>query len=179
MLKIEPLSCSESLLRGETYFSLNDPFKCLISCIIYTSVFLKKSCLKKNMFCVVFLEHSRIYICCSTVQNICCSSNVSIPSCESSPAGSTHVLQGCSGCNYKDMEVRAHGTSKWFWGGTLQILNCPVNISFIANASVLWWNHGWWPLLSHIPSTVTHGLTLSLRLDFFICKIRISRLTWS
>lgn len=144
----------------------------MFSCINYTSIFFKKSCLKKNLFCVVILEHSRIYICCSTIQNICCSSNVPISSCESSSSGSTHVLWGCIGCNHKDLEV---SMLEWFLGGTSQIFSCLVDISFIAKASVQWWESGWetwlgkWPLLSHFPFTT--WTSISLRLDFFICKI--------
>lgn len=107
--------------------------------IIFISVFLKKSCFKeKQMFCVVILEHSRIYICCSTIENICCSGNIPISSCESSSSGSTHVLQGRVGCNHKDMEVRACGISEWLLGGTLHISECLVAVSFIVKASVLW-----------------------------------------
>ena len=132
-------------------FSLTAPLKCFSS-TMFTSIILRKSCLKKNV-CVVILEHNWIYICCSTIQNICCSSNVPISSCESSSSGSTHVLRGRIGCNHKDMEVRKCVIPKWLLGGTFHISNCAVAISCIAKARMLWWKHGWWPLLFHFSFT--------------------------
>lgn len=106
---------------------------------IFISIILKKSCLKeKQVFCVIISEHSRIHICCSTIQNICCCGNIPVSSCESSSSGPTHVLQGRIGCNHKDLEVSARGLSEWLLGGALCISECPVAISFIAKASVLW-----------------------------------------
>lgn len=130
---------------------------------LYVYIFKEILSKESHVFFIVILEHSRIYICCSTIQNICCSSNVPLSSCESSSSGSARVLQGCVRCNHADMEVRACGVSKWLLGSTLQVLTCPGDISSIAKMSVLWGEHGWRPLLSPL----LHGGagTESLRLD--------------
>lgn len=92
---------TEFVLREETDFHLWIHFS------VFLSLFLKKFHLKKMSY-IVILEHSRIYISCSTIQNICCGSNIPLPGYKSSSARSAHVLQWCIGCNDEDMEVRAH-----------------------------------------------------------------------
>ena len=92
---------TEFVLREETNFHLRIHFS------VFPSLFLKKFHLKKKMSYIVILEHSRIYIGCSTIQNICCGSNIPLPGYKSSSARSAYVLQWCIGCNDKDMEVRA------------------------------------------------------------------------
>lgn len=75
------------------------------------------------MSCVVTLEHNRVYICCRTLQDICCSSHIPVPGRESPSSGSTHVLQGRAGRDHKDVEVRAHGVSERLSGGALHASN--------------------------------------------------------
>lgn len=102
MLKIEQINVKNRVcVKRGNQFSLMDPLQC------FPILFLKKFHLKKKMSYIVILEHSRIYIGCSTIQNICCGSNIPLPGYKSSSARSAHVLQWCIGCYDKDMEVRA------------------------------------------------------------------------
>lgn len=56
---------------------------------------------------IVILEHSRVYNGCSTIQNICCGSNIPLPG-HKSCLQDQHMFYNGIGCNDKDMEVRAH-----------------------------------------------------------------------